>query len=115
LACRPTLQQKLDQSATADERAAYHILLTSLEAPVRAILSNAGYEASEVMAKIYRAGEGYGFDVRSRQVVGMAQAGIWDAAAVVKAAVRGAISNAALALTTDVLVHHKTPQQSVQP
>ena len=114
-ACRSMLQQKLDQSTTTDERVAYHILLTALEAPIRAIVSNAGYEASEVMAEINRAGAGYGFDVRSGQVTEMAQAGIWDAAAVVKAAVRGAISSAALALTTDVLVHHKTPKQSVQP
>ena len=45
----------------------------------------------------------------------MAQAGIWDLAAVVRAAVRGAVTSAALALTTDVLVHHKKPQQVMQP
>ena len=115
LACRSTLQQKLDQSTTTDERAVYRILLTALEAPIWTILRNAGYEASEVMAQINRANAGYGFDVRSGQVVEMAQAGIWDVATVVKAAVRGAISSAALALTTDVLIHHKTPKQSAQP
>ena len=115
LACRPALQQRLDQSADSDERAAYRILLKAMEAPIRAILTNAGYDASEVMAEIRLAGQGHGFDVLSRQVVDMAEAGIWDAAAVLKAAVRGAVAGAALALTTDVLIHHKEPPQSVEP
>jgi len=49
------------------------------------------------------------------EVVDMVEAGIWDSAAVVKAAVGGAISAAALALTTDVLIHHKSPPQATEP
>jgi chaperonin GroEL len=86
-----------------------------MEAPIRAILTNAGYDASEVMAEIRLAGNGYGFDVRSRQIVDVTQTGIWDAATVLKTAVQSAISGAALALTTDVLVHHKKPQQVMEP
>jgi chaperonin GroEL len=115
LACRPSLQQRLECSAGADERAAYQILTRATEAPIRTILTNAGYDASEVMAEIRLAGNGHGFDVRSRQVVDMVQAGIWDAAAVLKTAVRSAVSGAALALTTDVLVHHKQPPRSTEP
>jgi chaperonin GroEL len=91
------------------------MLIKAMEAPTRAILTNAGYDASEVMAEIRLADEGYGFDVRSGQIVDMAEAGIWDAAAVLKTAVHSAIASAALALTTDVLVHHKEPKQSMQP
>jgi chaperonin GroEL len=115
LACHPSLQERLDCSVDADERAAYRILIKAMEAPIRAILTNAGYDASEVMAEIRLAGSGHGFDVRSRQVVDMAQVGIWDAAAVLKTAVHSAVSGAALALTTDVLVHHKQPSQSTEP
>jgi len=79
------------------------------------LLQCAGYDTSEVMAEIKRVGKGHGFDVRSGQIVDMAQAGIWDAAAVLKAAVRGAVASAALALTTDVLVHHREPQESMEP
>ena len=42
-------------------------------------------------------------------MVERAQAGILDAASVVKAAVFGAIHGAALALTVDVMVHLKNP------
>src|SRR6185369_16388080 len=80
LACRPLLQVQLDRSNSTDERAAYRILLRAIEEPVRTLLSNAGYEASEILGQINRAGPGYGFDLNSRQVVDMAQAGIFDVA-----------------------------------
>ncbi|MCP4621754.1 MAG: hypothetical protein GY844_35565, partial [Bradyrhizobium sp.] len=99
LACRPALQKMLDQSTDADERAAYRILIKAMETPIRAILSNAGYDASEMMAEIRHAGAGKGFDVRSGQIVDVAEAGIFDAANVQRAAVRSAVAGAALALT----------------
>jgi len=113
LACQEALQSRLDNASTADEHAAYRMLHKAMEAPFRAIVTNAGYEASAILAQLN--GPGTGFDVRSGQVVRMTEAGIWDAAAVVRTAVRGAVSGAALALTTDVLVHHKTRQQAMEP
>jgi len=113
LACRPALQEMLDQSTDPDERAAYRILIKALEEPIRTILTNAGYDASEVMAEIKRAEAGYGFDVRSGQIVDIAKAGIFDAASVQKAAVHSAVASAALALTIDVLIHRKTPKESL--
>jgi chaperonin GroEL len=111
LACRPVLQQKLAQAADSDERAAYHILIEALAEPCRAIAANAGYEPSEVMAKIVQAGPGYyGFDVLNGCVVDVVETGILDSATAQKIAVQSAIASAALALTTDVLVHHKKPQ-----
>ncbi len=113
LACRPALQRMLDQSTDPDEHAACRILIKALEEPIRTILTNAGYDASEVMAEIKRVDAGHGFDVRSGQIVDMAKAGIFDAAGVQKAAVHSAIASAALALTVDVLVHRKTPKESL--
>jgi chaperonin GroEL (HSP60 family) len=78
-------------------------------------VSNAGYEASEVMAKIGYAGDGCGFDLDTGQVVSMSEAGIFDIATVQKEAVHSAIASAALALTIDVLVHHRKPDESMQP
>jgi chaperonin GroEL len=115
LACRPTLQAIADQTDDPDKRAAYRILAKAMEAPTRAIISNAGYDASEVMAEVKLAGPNHGFDVRTGQVVDMTQTGILDAANTLQAAVYGAVSSAALALTIDVLIHRKTPPQSVQP
>jgi chaperonin GroEL len=115
LACRPLLQERLNQAADADARAAYRILLRAVEEPTRALLANAGFEPSPVMAQINQAGVGYGFDLNSQQVVDMAQAGVFDVALVLKEAVRVALGAAALALTIDVLVHHKKPKESLEP
>jgi chaperonin GroEL len=105
LACRPALQRRLEQARDLDERMAYRILLHAVEAPFRALVENAGLESSVVLKDIDRAGSGYGFDVVAGQVVDMAEAGIFDPAVVQKAAVRSAIGGAALALTTDVVIH----------
>ena len=113
LACQPALQRQLENSSDSDARAAYRILLDAMEAPTRTIVANAGYDPSEVMAHIKLAGPVHGFDVTTGQIVEMAQAGIYDATSVQKAAVFGAIASAGLALTIDVLVHRKEQPSQV--
>jgi chaperonin GroEL len=105
--CRPGVVPEAD-------RAALHILQTALAAPARAILANAGYEPSAVLPKIEAAGPPYGFDVLAGDIVDLRQAGIVDVVTVLQAALRTAISTAALALTTDVLIHAARPQQSLE-
>ena len=105
LSCRPALQQRLEESTDLDERMAYRILLQAVEAPFRTLVENAGFEPSVILGEINRAGAGYVFDAVAGQVVDMAKAGVFDAAVVQKAAVHSAVSGAALALTTDVIVH----------
>jgi chaperonin GroEL len=108
LACRPALERLREQAADVDERAAYEILIRSMEEPTRAIAANAGLDPSVAMARLALAGPGYGYDVISEQIVDMVEAGIFDVAVAQKAAIHAAVTGAALALTTDVLVHHKS-------
>lgn len=115
LDCRPALQERLEESIDPDERAAYRILLRAMEAPFRAIVSNAGYNDSDVMAEVRLAGAGHGFDATQGQLVEMIEAGIYDASAVLRAVVFAALSTAAMALTVDVLVHHAEPEQAPLP
>jgi chaperonin GroEL len=114
LNCRPALKRMLDACDAPDERAAFRILMRAMEEPTRTIIANAGFDASEVMAEVRLAGPGHGFDATSEQVVDVVQSGIMDVAAVQKSAVHSAIAGAALALTTDVLVHHKKPPEALQ-
>jgi chaperonin GroEL len=107
LACRPALQQMLRQADEEEERTAYRVLIKAMEAPFRTIVSNAGYDASEVMAEVRLAGPGHGFDALTGQVAGMLEAGIYDSAIVLKSAVYAAVTAAAMALTVDVLIHRK--------
>jgi chaperonin GroEL len=113
LSCQSLLKNMLNDGTDPDERAAYNILINAVEEPIRTIISNAGYEAGEIMAKIKMSGPGYGFDVNSGSIVNMMEKGIWDAAAVVQFAVYGAISTAALSLTIDVMVHRKQQNEPV--
>lgn len=115
LACLPALREKLAQSTNVDERAAYQILTKAMEEPFRTIVSNAGYDDSDVMAEVRLAGPGFCFDATSGEVVDTLKAGIYDATAVQKSAVYGSLSTAALALTIDVLVHHAEPEQAPLP
>lgn len=96
-----------------DARAAQRILQAALEAPMRAILRNAGWDDSTVLARLQSPQEG--FDVLRGEVVDMQTHGIFDSAAVVKMALRTAISGAALALTTDTIIHQKQAPQGVTP
>jgi chaperonin GroEL len=105
LACRPVLQERLDQCQDIDERTAYRVLLRAVEAPFRTLVENAGLDSNVILRDVDDAGSGLGYDVVEEQVVDMAQVGIFDPAIVEKAAVRSGIGGAALALTTDVIVH----------
>ena len=56
----------------------------------------------------------YGFDVVTGQVVNMREAGILDIATVVKAAVMNGVGGAAMALTTDVVIHRPNAPESLE-
>ena len=115
IACRPSIQRAINESADDDERFARQIVYRALAVPLRTIAENAGAEASQVLARVERSGSGFGFDVRTGDVVDMLEAGIVDAANVQQAAMHGAITTAALALTVSVTVQGKTPRLSTHP
>jgi chaperonin GroEL len=114
-ACCQALEERRKRAADADEMAAFRILIQALKAPQQILLSNSGYEPGSIAARLESAEPCTGFDVVTGKVVCMLEAGILDVAAVQKIAVRSAVSSAALALTTDVLVHHRKPQESMTP
>ncbi len=109
LACQSTLLEKYHQAQDLDERAAYRILAAAVEAPIKALLQNAGENPAERLAQIAAAGAGHGFDVVRRKIQHMAEAGIVDSGAVVREVAYRAVHGAALALTVDVLVHQTNP------
>ena len=115
LACKPVLDEMAAHADVLEERVAYQVLSRALEEPTRTILLNAGYDPSVYLARIAQAAPGFGFDVRTAQVVDMVQAGIFDSAGVLFEALWGAVSSAALALTVDSLVHKKRQKIANRP
>jgi chaperonin GroEL (HSP60 family) len=93
-----------------EERAAFMILARMVQEPARTLLDNAGLAPAPLLDAIRREGSGYGYDLHSSRIVPMLEAGIYDGAAVVEAAVRTAVSAAAQALSTDVILKKKKSQ-----
>lgn len=114
LACRATLEASPVEAGDSDARAAQRMLLRALTAPIRTICQNAGFDSAKV-AELDGKPPEYGIDVRSGAIVDVLEAGIIDVASVTEAAVRSAVTSAALALTIDVLLHHAQPEESYTP
>ena len=111
---KPLLQAEARQTKDTDALAAYRLLQTAVEAPFRALVSNAGYSPSEVLAQMAPRPSSQGFDVLHGEVKDMLPAGIVDAASVVKCALGSAIRSAALALTIDALVLRSNPPTGIK-
>jgi len=98
-----------------DEAIALKILGRALEEPLRAIAKNAGYQPDLIAEKVKTYPTGWGLDATTGNIVDMNQAKIFDALRVVEKVLEVAVSSAALALTTDVIVHHAKPVESLEP
>jgi chaperonin GroEL len=87
-----------------DEFPARDMLRRALLAPMTCLVKNAGYEPGPVVARVEAAGNGLGFDVERGQFVDMFEANIVDPLPTIRTALSYALSVAAMALTTDVLI-----------
>jgi chaperonin GroEL len=105
-------RQPINSEADA---AAYRILTRAMEEPMRVIATNAGYAPEAILADVKAAPLAIGFDAHTGQIVDVNRTGILDPLNVLQKAVEIAISGAAMALTTDVIFHHREPKESVEP
>jgi len=70
---------KLLETAEGDEKTGVQIVVKALEAPVRQIAENAGFEGSVIVDKIVSSGKkGYGFDAYNEVYCDMMEKGIVD-------------------------------------
>ncbi len=109
--------KQLLNAVNGDEKVGVQIVLTALEAPVRQIAENAGFEGSVIVDKIMRSKKlGYGFDAASEVYTDMMSAGIVDPTKVSRSALQNAASIASVVLTTEALVaDKKEPKAPVAP
>jgi chaperonin GroEL len=102
-------------ASNEDEAIAFRILARALEEPMRAIARNAGYVPDIIVEKVKSAPPGHGFDAITGKIVDMRQAGVLDPVMVLEKALDIAVGGAAMALTTDVIIHHRSPVESLEP
>jgi len=114
LACVPALE-RLAGELSGDEALGVRLLARALPAPMRAIATNAGIDASAVFGNARSGQSGWTFDVLRRDWVDAWDGGIIDPLPVVLAALEGSVSTAVMALTTDVLIRHKHPIAAKAP
>ncbi|NOZ83447.1 MAG: chaperonin GroEL [Epsilonproteobacteria bacterium] len=98
-------QKSLDNLVVeGDQKVGISIVRKALEAPLRTISENSGYEASVVVNKVKSSKGNIGFNAAKGEYEDLFEAGIIDPAKVERTALQNAASVAGLLLTTEVLV-----------
>ena len=107
--------EKLADSLTGDEQTGAKIVVKALEAPLYAIVDNAGLEGSVVVNRVKESESGIGFDVVHETYVDMLKEGIIDPVKVTKHALANAVSVAATLLTTEAAVADRKEEHAAMP
>ena len=92
---------------SGDEATGARIVAHSLEAPLRHIASNAGFEGAVKVREVSDAEGSIGLNAATGELVDLVKAGIIDPAKVTRSALQNAASIAALLLTTEAIVADK--------
>jgi chaperonin GroEL len=100
--------------AEGDEQTGVNIVRKALEAPLRTIAENGGWEGSVIVEKVRESKAGFGLNAATGEIVDLAKAGIVDPAKVTRSTVQNAASIAGLVLTTEALVVEK-PEKKKAP
>ena len=88
-----------------EQRVGVDIIRRALEAPVRQIATNAGYDGSVIAGKILEGKDtNFGFDAQEGEYKDLVKAGIIDPTKVVRVALQDAASVAALLITTEAMI-----------
>ncbi|MGE5341570.1 MAG: chaperonin GroEL [Candidatus Omnitrophota bacterium] len=105
-----------DMKLDGDMQLGINILLRSLQAPLRQIAANAGFEGATIVEKVSASEERYfGFDALNEKYTDMIAAGIIDPTKVVRTALQNAASVAGLLLTTEGLVSEIKEEEKHAP
>src|SRR6266436_1181389 len=93
------------KGANPDQQVGIEIVRRALQAPVRQIAENAGFDGAVVAGRMLdQRDSNFGFDAQKAEYVNMIKAGVIDPTKVVRAALQGAVSVAGLLITTEAMV-----------
>jgi len=103
------------EADSQDEELGIKIVLKSLEAPLRQIVVNAGYEGAVIIEEVKKAKKGQGYNALSNKIEDMFKAGIVDPAKVTRSALENAASIASMLLTTECLIADIPEKEKMPP
>ncbi len=93
------------RGANPDQQVGIDIVRRALQAPVRQIAENAGFDGAVVAGRMLdQKDNNFGFDAQKAEYVDMIKAGVIDPTKVVRAALQGAASIAGMLITTEAMV-----------
>ncbi|WP_133129814.1 chaperonin GroEL [Legionella yabuuchiae] len=98
-----------------DQNMGIDILRRAIEAPLRQIVSNAGYEASVTINKVAENKGNFGFNAATGEYGDMVEMGILDPTKVTRTALQNAASVASLMLTTECMVADLPKKEAAAP
>ena len=100
---------------TGDESTGARIVAHSLEAPLRHIAANAGFEGAVKVREVADSSGSIGLNAATGELVDLVKAGVIDPAKVTRSALQNAASIAALLLTTEAIVADKPEPATPMP
>lgn len=112
LAAAPALDSV--KTSDADEKIGVDIIRKALEAPVRTIASNAGFEGSVVVEKIKGLPKGQGLDSATGNYGDMIEMGVLDPVKVTRTTLQNAASVASLILITEATVSDEPKDTTIE-
>lgn len=116
LRCTSALE-KLSETlkGSPEQQVGVTLVRQALEAPVRQIAANAGFDGSVVADKIINGTNkqpGFGFDAAREEYCDLVEKGIIDPTKVVRSALQNAASVASLLITTEAMIADKPEEKS---
>ena len=102
------------ETADNDEKIGVDIVRKALQAPVKTIASNAGYEGSVVVEKIKTLPEGEGLNSANGEWGNMIEMGVLDPVKVTRTTLQNAASVASLILITEATVSDEPKDTSIE-
>jgi chaperonin GroEL len=87
-----------------DEAVGARIVLQACEAPLKQIVSNAGFDGSVILSEVLQSPKNYGFNVLTEKVEDLIAAGVIDPAKVIKNTLTYAASTAGIVLLSEALI-----------
>jgi len=98
-----------------DQNVGINIAKKAFEAPLRQIVTNAGEEASVIIANVKAGKDSYGFNAATGEYGDMIEMGILDPAKVTRTALQAAGSIAGMMITTEAMVTDVPQEASAAP
>ena len=110
-----TLEDLDSLKLTGDEKTGAEIIRKAIEAPIRQLAENAGYEGSVIVERLKKEKKGIGFNFETGEYVDMLESGVIDPAKVTRTALQNAASIASLLITTEALITDIPSKESAMP